>query len=43
MAFSLQAFQKETPKQVLSYEVWETFKNNYFEKKLKTTASGGGL
>ena len=38
-AFSLQAFQKETPTQVLSCEVWETFKNTYFDENLQTAAS----
>ena len=42
-AFSLQVFQKETPTQVLSCEVCETFKNTYFEEHLQTTASGGVL
>ena len=42
-AFTLQAFYKETPTQVLSCEVWETFKNTYFEEHLKTTSSGGVL
>ena len=42
-AFSLQVFQKETPTQVLSCEVCETFKNTYFEKHLQTTVSGGVL
>ena len=42
-AFSLQVFQKETPTQVLSCEVCETFKNTYFEEYLQTTASGGVL
>ena len=39
-AFSLQAFLKETPTQVLSCEVWEILKNTYFEEHLQTTASG---
>ena len=42
-AFSLQVFIKEAPIQVLSCEVWETFKNAYFEEYLQTTAAGGVL
>ena len=38
-AFSLQ----ETPTQMLSCEVYETFKNTYFEEHLQTTAYGGVL
>ena len=30
---------KETPTQVFSCEICETFKNNYFEEHLQTTAS----
>ena len=41
--FSLQVFWKETPTQVLSCEVCKMFKNNYFEKHLQMTASGGVL
>ena len=37
------SFKKETPTQVLSCEVCETFKNAYFEEYLQTTASGGVL
>ena len=42
-AFSLQIFSKETPTQMLSWEVCKTFKNSYFEEYLQTTASGGVL
>ena len=34
-------FKKETPTQVLSYGVYETFRNTYFEEHQQTTASGG--
>ena len=36
-------FKKETPTQVISCEVYETFKNTYFEEHLQTAASGGVL
>ena len=39
----LQVFLKETPTQVLSCDVCESFKNTYFEEHLQTTASGGVL
>ena len=42
-AFSLQVFKKDTPTQMLSCEVCETFKNTYAEVYLQTTASGGVL
>ena len=42
-AFSLQVFKKETPAQMLSCKVCETFKNTYLEEYLQTTASGGVL
>ena len=42
-AFSLQVFLKESPTQVLSCEVCETFKDTYFEEYLRKTASGGVL
>ena len=42
-AFTLRAFKKETPAQVLSCKVCETFKNIYFEEHLQTTASRGVL
>ena len=42
-AFNLQVFKKETPAQVLSCEVCETFKNNYFEEYLQMAASEGVL
>ena len=34
-AFSLQVFKKDTPTQMLSCEVCETFKNTYFENICK--------
>ena len=37
------SFLKETPTQVLSCEVCQTFKNSYFEAYLQTTAYGGVL
>ena len=40
---SLQIFSKETPTQVLSCEVWETFKNTYFEENMQATPFGGVL
>ena len=33
--FSLQVFLKEAPTQVLSCEVWETFKNAYFQERVQ--------
>ena len=42
-AFNLHVFYKETPTQMLSCELCETFKNTYFEEYLQTTASGGVL
>ena len=33
------SFFKETPTQMLSCEVWETFKNTYFDEQLRTAAS----
>ena len=39
----LQAFSLKTPTQVLSCEVWVTFRNTYFEEHLQATASGGIL
>ena len=39
-AFTLRAFKKETPAQVLSCKVCETFKNICFEEHLQTIASG---
>ena len=36
-------FLKKTPAQVLYCEVYKTFKSNYFEEHLQTTASGGVL
>ena len=38
---SLKKKRKQTPTQVLSSAVWETFKNTYFEEQLQTAASGG--
>ena len=32
-------FWKETPTQVFSYEIYEKFKNTYFEEQIRTTAS----
>ena len=40
-ASNLQVFLKQTPTQVLSCEVCETFRNTYFEENLQATASGG--
>ena len=39
----LQCCEKETPTQLLSCEYWEIFKNTYFEKYLRTAASGFAL
>ena len=35
----LQLYEKETPTQVISCEICEFYKNNYFEEHLRTTAS----
>ena len=35
----LQYYQKETPTQVFSCEIYEVFKNTYFEEHLRTTVS----
>ena len=32
-------YQKETPRQVLYYEICEILKNTYFEQHLRSTAS----
>ena len=34
-----QLCQKETPTEVFSYEIWEFFKNTYFEEHPRTAAS----
>ena len=36
--WGLQLYLKETPKQVFSSEIWEIFKNTFFEEHLSTTA-----
>ena len=41
-AFSPAALLKKTPIQVISCKICKSFKKNYFEEHLRTTASGGG-
>ena len=37
--YSLRLYSKEAPTQVFFYEIWEIFKNIYFEEHLRRTAS----
>ena len=39
----MQVLEKETPTQVLSCEVYKTFKSVYFEENLQTSVSEGVL